>query len=185
MEFKEFYYKYKTLIYTVSVIIISIILLVAGIFYYVQNEKSAENDKLSSDEIVVHIKGGVAFPGVYTLFEDARISDAIAAAGGTGISKSCLSKINLAEKLTDGQEIIIPGIYLEDPFNINTATANMLTSIPGISKAVANSIIEHRTLYGDFKSKEELLNVHGLLLSEYELLYDYITISDYILTKKM
>lgn len=46
--------------------------------------------------------------------------------------------------------------------NVNTATAEELTMLPGIGKETAERIIEYRTKYGVFFSLDELSNVKGI-----------------------
>lgn len=46
--------------------------------------------------------------------------------------------------------------------NINTATAEQLTAVPGIGVKLAARIVEHRQKNGSFKSVQELMNVKGV-----------------------
>ena len=46
--------------------------------------------------------------------------------------------------------------------NINTATAEQLTALPGIGAKLAARIVEHRQKSGAFKSVQELMNVKGV-----------------------
>jgi len=46
--------------------------------------------------------------------------------------------------------------------NINNADQATLETLPGIGAAKAAAIIEHRTQKGNFKTKEELLDVKGI-----------------------
>jgi competence protein ComEA len=46
--------------------------------------------------------------------------------------------------------------------NINTATAEQLTSLPGIGPKTAERILEYRQKNGSFKKIEELMNVKGI-----------------------
>ncbi len=57
--------------------------------------------------IRVHITGAIINPGVYTLPEEARVEDAIQAAGGLQ-AKADPQSLNLAATLTDGQRLFIP-----------------------------------------------------------------------------
>ncbi len=54
----------------------------------------------------VHVIGAVRRPGVFSMTEGTRIEDAVRAAGGFTASARP-DAINLAEKLTDGQQIVI------------------------------------------------------------------------------
>ncbi|MCR5624205.1 MAG: helix-hairpin-helix domain-containing protein [Lachnospiraceae bacterium] len=65
-----------------------------------------ESDYSTSYNIKVYVCGAVVYPDVYELSSDSRIGDAINAAGG--FKKNAHKKtINLAEVVTDGQEIRI------------------------------------------------------------------------------
>jgi len=46
--------------------------------------------------------------------------------------------------------------------NLNTATADQLTAVPGIGEKLAARIVEHRQKNGAFKSVQELMNVKGV-----------------------
>lgn len=46
--------------------------------------------------------------------------------------------------------------------NLNTATVDQLSTLPGIGKKTAELIIEYRTKSGGFKKIEELMNVKGI-----------------------
>ena len=57
--------------------------------------------------IFVHVCGAVKRPGVYELDEGARVCDAINAASGFK-KKADDTKINQAQLLTDGEQIVVP-----------------------------------------------------------------------------
>ncbi|MFO7881801.1 MAG: helix-hairpin-helix domain-containing protein [Kosmotogaceae bacterium] len=48
------------------------------------------------------------------------------------------------------------------PIDINTASADMLTLLPGIGPTKAHAIVEYRSEKGLFKDPEELTNVRGI-----------------------
>lgn len=123
--------------------------------------------------ITVQVNGAVVNPGVYDLVPDARLEDAILAAGGP-TDDADLAALNLARRLTDGESIEIPAVQptpgpgtvvaVENAnvVNINTATADELDTLPGIGPALADAIIEYRTEFGPFTSVDELARVPGI-----------------------
>lgn len=56
---------------------------------------------------LVHVAGAVRRPGVYRLGAGARVQDAVRRAGGAG-PRGDLNAINLAGKVSDGQQIVVP-----------------------------------------------------------------------------
>jgi competence protein ComEA len=46
--------------------------------------------------------------------------------------------------------------------NLNTATVDQLTTLPGVGRKTAELIVEYRTKSGGFKKIEELMNVKGI-----------------------
>ena len=60
--------------------------------------------------------------------------------------------------------------------NINTASANELETLPGIGKALAARIIEHREKYGPFRKPEHLIIVRGISDKRFQALRDLITV---------
>ncbi|MCX6358897.1 MAG: helix-hairpin-helix domain-containing protein [Armatimonadetes bacterium] len=57
--------------------------------------------------IMVHVIGAVVKPGVVTLQPGARTQDAVVAAGGPA-PEADLQAINLAERLDDGRQLVVP-----------------------------------------------------------------------------
>ncbi|SIQ71879.1 helix-hairpin-helix domain-containing protein [Halanaerobium kushneri] len=154
-------------------------------------ETGKMQDNINNEEldkkIVVHLAGNVKKPGVYKLNKNDRLVDLIKAAGGLK-EKADLAKINLAEKLYDGQKIFIeekikikPSSTFADPenevneksvinnfsansslININQADQNRLEKLSGIGPAKAAAIIKYREQNDYFSRKEDLLNVSGI-----------------------
>ena len=153
------------------------------------------NDENS--EIKIYIIGEVNKPGVLILPYGARIEDAIISAGGPG-NNADLSRVNLAYPLEDGQKIYIPSLneienkeyissesgenVIEDPsniysnkkININKASLENLTSIPGIGESTAQKIIDYRNKNGNFNSIEDLKKVSGIGDKKYEKIKEFI-----------
>ncbi len=64
-------------------------------------------DPRAEATIVVAVEGAVASPGVYTLGADARVQDALAAAGGM-TSSADLAALNPAQRVRDEERIVVP-----------------------------------------------------------------------------
>jgi len=63
--------------------------------------------QVSLQPLVAYACGAVARPGVYRLLPEARVADLLALAGGA-TAKADLTAINLAAKVTDGQQVVVP-----------------------------------------------------------------------------
>lgn len=141
--------------------------------------------------IIVYITGAVPRPGVYALPKDARIQDAISAAGGF-LAEADKSQINLAALLEDGQQLDIPYIEGASPvlgtpvpevetsttevIDINIASSSELETLPGIGPTTAQKIIDYREANGPFISTEDIINVPGIGPGTYERIKDLITV---------
>jgi competence protein ComEA len=68
---------------------------------------SATSTPMSPAIITVHVAGAVNSPGVYRLPSSARVVDAVASAGGA-LRSADLESINLAQTITDTEQIYIP-----------------------------------------------------------------------------
>ncbi|PID53755.1 MAG: hypothetical protein CSB46_06260 [Micrococcales bacterium] len=130
--------------------------------------------------IVVHLAGQVHHPGVVEIDAGARVRDAVQAAGGATESAD-LDRVNLARPVTDGEQIVIPapgeqlpaaptaqptatgsGGGQPSPVNLNTATAEQLTGLPGIGPVLAQRITDYRDQHGPFASVAQLEDVSGI-----------------------
>lgn len=126
--------------------------------------------------VTVYISGAVKYPGIVEIEENSRIADAIKKIGGA-TKDADLNRVNLAQKLTDGEHIHIPqvgeatnaeavntNIHTRDNglLNINSATKEQLEGIPGIGPALAQRIIDFRAAKGTFQSVEEIADVSGI-----------------------
>src|SRR3954449_5583995 len=61
----------------------------------------------SGGDVVVDVTGAVVRPGVYRLPSGARVTDAVERAGGA-TGSALLEAINLAARLADGQQVVVP-----------------------------------------------------------------------------
>ena len=64
----------------------------------------------------------------------------------------------------------------EGKLNLNTASAEELTALPGIGPSYAQRIVEHREKNGPFKKVEDLLNVRGIGEKTFEKIRDRLTV---------
>jgi competence protein ComEA len=121
-------------------------------------------------ELVVNVIGEVVTPGLVTVTSGARVADALRLAGGLKPGTN-LHDLNLARKLTDGEQIAVgipPPVAANAPnaapvkLNLNAATAAELDTLPGVGPVTAQRIVDHRTRKGPFASVDELRNVEGI-----------------------
>lgn len=74
---------------------------------HVSSVVSPTSVTMSPIRVKVHVAGAVNSPGVYQLSSSARVVDAIAAAGGA-LRTADLESINLAQTLTDTEQVYVP-----------------------------------------------------------------------------
>ncbi|HEV7400437.1 MAG TPA: ComEA family DNA-binding protein [Solirubrobacterales bacterium] len=128
----------------------------------------------SGGDVVVDVTGAVARPGVYRLPAGARVTDAVGRAGGA-TGGALLEAINLAARLADGQQVVVPkrgpggtplaaaGAASEDgPISLGSATAEQLDTIDGIGPVTAQKIVEYRDQQGGLASVDQLDQVSGI-----------------------
>ncbi len=64
------------------------------------------------------------------------------------------------------------------PVNLNTATAEELTALPGIGEELARRIVAYREENGPFGSEEDLTKVSGIGQGKLAALEGWITVED-------
>lgn len=176
-------------------------------------EKNSSNSKTESEKesqggtdaeeglpetLYVHVCGAVNAPGVYELRTDARIYEALEAAGGM-TEDAAADWINQAEALSDGERIYVPtqeeaeesaqsvsgqwadpnrnaGGSVSDKININTAAKEELMTLSGIGASKAESILKYRQEHGNFQSIEDLKKIEGIKDGVFNKIKDDITV---------
>jgi competence protein ComEA len=131
---------------------------------------------------IVQVVGAVHRPGVYRMRAEERVDDAVRRAGGA-TTRADLAGINLAAKVNDGQQVVVPvrgavpavaaagagaaggGAAAGapgQPLNLNAASAEQLDQLDGVGPATAQKIVAYRQQHGGFRSVSELDQVPGI-----------------------
>jgi competence protein ComEA len=157
---------------------------------------------IAAAPIIVDVVGAVRTPGVVSLRADARVVDAIRAAGGPAAGAD-LVRLNLAAKVADGARVAVPTLgepppavdpaavtggatpgdategasgATTGPINVNTAGADQLEALPGIGPTLAAAIVQERDRNGPFRSVDELTRVPGIGEGRLAQLHDLVTV---------
>jgi competence protein ComEA len=116
---------------------------------------------------LVHVAGAVRRPGLVRVPQGARVAAAVRRAGGP-TPRADLDALNLAARLEDGQQVVVPaagpggpGAAAAKP-SLGSATVEELDGIDGIGPTLAQRIVEHRAESGGFGSLQELSEVDGI-----------------------
>ena len=165
----------------------------------VNTTRVEETTTMMSQNCYVDIKGEVLRPGVYEFSCESRIQEVIKKAGGF-TEDADETKINLAQKISDQMQIIVPNLHSKQEggvaegnsekgnssnttpsnskqgtVNINTATLEELQTIKGIGKKKAEAILQYRKEHGAFRTKEDLLQVKGIGKKALEAIESQVT----------
>jgi competence protein ComEA len=135
--------------------------------------------------IYIHVAGAVRRPGLFRLRDGSRAAMAIERAGGP-LRRADLTGVNLAARLADGQQIVVPragatavvagapagaagaaagaatGAMPGAKLSLAGATIDQLEELDGIGPTLAQRIIEYRDGQGGLRSLEELREVEGI-----------------------
>ena len=142
-------------------------------------------------DIFVHVAGAVRRPGLYRVPSAARVAEALERAGGP-LRRAELAAVNLAARMEDGQQVVVPaagavpvagaagaraspGTAGAAPgsadavpgaagvkLSLAAATVDQLEELDGIGPTLAGRIIEYRDAHGGFRSVEQLREVDGI-----------------------
>jgi competence protein ComEA len=141
--------------------------------------------------VYVHVAGAVRRPGLYRLRDSARVAAALQRAGGPA-RKADLASVNLAARVEDGQQIVVPRAGARPPpgtaasapgppaaggskLSLASATAEQLDQLEGIGPTLAKRILAHRDAHGGFGSVEELREVEGIGEKRFAALREAVT----------
>ncbi|MFQ5875970.1 MAG: helix-hairpin-helix domain-containing protein [Dehalococcoidia bacterium] len=165
----------RTLIF--ALLTVSILLLIAGAACGDDSLQISLPTPTPPQGLLVYVTGEVVNPGVYTLPLAAdRIADAIEAAGGF-TQNADVDSLNLAAKLTDGQQVRVLALgEAGSDININTASLELLQTLTGIGPVRAQAIIDYREANGPFRRIEDILSVQGIGEKTFEAIRDQITV---------
>jgi competence protein ComEA len=160
----------------------------------VQTLPRASPEEPATGRVAVHVAGRVRRPGLVRLAAGSRVQDAIRAAGGATAGAD-LDAVNLARKLTDGEQVRVPGhgepvtalppaagagggaagTVPAGPLDLNTATVEQLDTLPGVGEVTAGRIVAYRSAH-PFTSVDELLEVPGIGQRRFDQLKDLVTV---------
>jgi competence protein ComEA len=142
-------------------------------------------DPSAREQVFVHVAGAVRRPGLYRLDPSARVAEALQLAGGP-LRRAELTAVNLAARVADGQQVIVPvagraggaavapgaavaggapggtGGVAGAKISLGTATAEQLEELDGIGPTLAERIIEYRDAQGGVTSLDQLAEVDGI-----------------------
>ena len=141
---------------------------------------SVKIERPASTAALVHVAGAVRHPGVYRLHDGDRVKDAVERAGGARAGAD-VNAVNLAAKVADGQQVVVPrrgaappavgdagvaegaaGAATQPPVSLNSATAAQLDTLDGVGPATAQKILDWRREHGGFRSIDDLGEIPGI-----------------------
>ena len=199
MQVKRWLMEYKKVLSIIGGVLAVIVIILVGrgmmasstkekvmVTNAVNTTRVEETTAMMPQNCYVDIKGEVLQPGVYEFSCVSRIQEVIKKAGGF-TEEADETKINLAQKITDQMQMIVPNLHSKQEggvtegnsekgnlsnttpsnskqgtVNINTATLEELQTIKGIGKKKAEAILQYRKEHGSFRTKEDLLQVKGI-----------------------
>lgn len=153
--------------------------------------------------LVVSVVGLVARPGLVDLPAGSRVADALDAAGGT-LDGADLLALNLAQRVTDGDQIVVGVLPPEPvpvasgvstgsgpatgpgaeraaggpgaPLDLNACDEAALDALPGVGPVTAAAIVEWRRVNGPFTDVEQLAEVDGIGPARLARLRELVTV---------
>ena len=212
MQVKRWLMEYKNILSIIGGVLAVIVIILVGrgmmasptkekvmVTNAVNTTRVEETTTMMPQNCYVDIKGEVLHPGVYEFSCESRMQEVIKKAGGF-TEEADETKINLAQKISDQMQIIVPNVQSKQEggvtegnsgkgsstntsvsnskqgtVNINTATLEELQTIKGIGKKKAEAILQYRKEHGAFRTKEDLLQVKGIGKKALEAIESQVT----------
>jgi len=212
MQVKRWLMEYKKILSIIGGVLAVIVIILVGrgmmassmkekvmVTNAVNTTRVEETTTMMPQNCYVDIKGEVLRPGVYEFSCESRIQEVIKKAGGF-TEEADETKINLAQKITDQMQMIVPNVNSKQEggvtegnsekgnssnmilsnakqgkVNINTATLEELQTIKGIGKKKAEAILQYRKEHGPFRTKEDLLEVKAIGKKALEAIESQVT----------
>ena len=212
MQVKRWLMEYKKILSIIGGVLAVIVIILVGrgmmasstkekvmVTNAVNTTRVEETTTIMPQNCYVDIKGEVLRPGVYEFSCESRMQEVIKKAGGF-TEEADETKINLAQKITDQMQMIVPNVHSKQEggvtegnsekgntsnttpsnskqgtVNINTATLEELQTIKGIGKKKAEAILQYRKEHGAFRTKEDLLQVKGIGKKALEAIESQVT----------
>ena len=212
MQVKRWLMEYKKILSIIGGVLAVIVIILVGrgmmasstkekvmVTNAVNTTRIEETTTMMPQNCYVDIKGEVLHPGVYEFSCESRVQEVIKKAGGF-TEEADETKINLAQKITDQMQMIVPNLHSKQEggvtegnsekgnssnttlsnlkqgtVNINTATLEELQTIKGIGKKKAEAILQYRKEHGAFRTKEDLLQVKGIGKKALEAIESQVT----------
>ena len=212
MQVKRWLMEYKKILSIIGGVLVVIVIILVGrgmmasptkekvmVTNAVNTTRVEETTTMIPQNCYVDIKGEVLRPGVYEFSCESRIQEVIKKAGGF-TEDADETKINLAQKITDQMQMIVPNLHSKQEggvtegnsekgnssnttlsnlkqgtVNINTATLEELQTIKGIGQKKAEAILQYRKEHGAFRTKEDLLQVKGIGKKALEAIESQVT----------
>ena len=212
MQVKRWLMEYKKILSIIGGVLAVIVIILVGrgmmasptkekvmVTNAVNTTRVEETTTMMPQNCYVDIKGEVLRPGVYEFSCESRMQEVIKKAGGF-TEEADETKINLAQKISDQMQIIVPNLHSKQEggvtegnsekgntsnttpsnskqgtVNINIATLEELQTIKGIGKKKAEAILQYRKEHGAFRTKEDLLQVKGIGKKALEAIESQVT----------
>ena len=141
---------------------------------------AAELESAQDRWVLVFVSGAVQRPGIYRLLLTQRVVDAVVAAGGATAAADPSCMPNLAARVKDGRQIVIPfagrcSKARSARVDINDASREQLLAIPGMDPSLADAIVAYRASAGGFQKLSELKSQLGVDAALYKQLAKALT----------